>query len=65
MLGPDDGRDPVEDVVVGEDRPENLLLGLDAVGHRFLNGRLGRQWTRPEGRDLGHGTRASCSSSVF
>ncbi|EYD77700.1 hypothetical protein Rumeso_00866 [Rubellimicrobium mesophilum DSM 19309] len=35
------------------------------MGHRLLDGRLGGQRTRPEGRDFGHGTRASCSLSVF
>ena len=33
VIGGDDGRDPVVDVVIGQDRAQQLLLGLDGVGH--------------------------------
>jgi hypothetical protein len=34
MLGLDDRRDAVEDIVVGQDRAQKLLLGLDVVGQK-------------------------------
>ena len=33
MLGADDAGDPVKDIVVGQDRAQQLLFGLDRMGH--------------------------------
>ena len=43
MLRADDGGDAVVDVVIGEDRAQQLLFGLDRVGHGLggLNGDAG------------------------
>ena len=47
-------RDPVIDVVVGQDRAQKLLLGFDVVGQGFHRRIGGRGQQRSERGDLGH-----------
>ncbi len=50
----DDLRDPVVDLVVGQDRAEELLLGFDVVRHAGLGGVFALLCILPKLRDLVH-----------
>ena len=52
MLRPDDRRHAVVDIIVGQDRAQKLLFGLDGMGHALS--RLNRQLIAVDAGNLVH-----------